>query len=71
MTGLSVLSVNMRETISCVSDSERERGREEGREGERASLVLFIASNTDRNHAEIPQSTENPVCGNRVSGDHS
>ena len=57
-----------------MSVTVRQRGREEGRgerERERASLVLFIASNPDRNHAEIPQSTENPVCGNRVSGDHS
>ena len=52
-----------------MSVTVRERGREEGRgERERASLVLFIASNPDRNHAEIPQSTENPVCGNRVTG---
>ena len=59
----------MREPISRVSQRERERERE--RKRERASLVPFIASNTDRNHAEISQSTENPVCGNRASVDHS
>ena len=75
----------MRETISCVSQrEEREREREseweereweerewERKREERASVVPFIASKTDINHAEIPQSTESPVCGPTDSGDHS
>ena len=66
----------MRETISCVSQREERERREresewERKREERASVVPFIASKTDINHAEIPQSTESPVCGPTDSGDHS